>query len=262
MQNKDHEVYLSRLILNPRNRQARRDLGDCHALHCTILKAFPSVNGDDRAKAREQFGVLYRLDVNQRRGWAVLLVQSLVEPDWSRLPSDYCLELTDEMNPACKSVDESYAALHKGMRLMFRLRANPTRRVSSKNTNEKDARFYGKRVDIRGEKQQVEWLRRKIEAAGCQLATVRIRPDVLNVMSAAEGRLTGWRRADDPGHTCAETSVSSVGKKRLTFGSALFEGQLEIVDADALRKALVSGIGTGKAYGFGLLSLAPAGGAL
>lgn len=253
------QLFLSRLILNPSSCEVRRDMGDCHALHCTILKAFPAVEGGSETKAREQFGLLYRLDINPRIGRAVLLVQSLVEPDWNKLPSDYCLELLGEINPACKSVGASYQTLRSGMRLMFRLRANPTRRISNKNTNEKDSRFFGKRVDIRGEQQQLEWLRRKVSAAGCRLATVRINNDVPNVMNAPEARITGWRRPAISGHACAEATPLAA-KKRLTLASVLFEGELEVADAETLRQALVSGIGTGKAYGFGLLSLAPAGG--
>ncbi|MGA9994149.1 MAG: type I-E CRISPR-associated protein Cas6/Cse3/CasE [Pyrinomonadaceae bacterium] len=255
MAHDSNEIYLSRLILNPRSREVRRDLGNCHALHCTILKAFPTLNGDDEAKARERFGVLYRLDVDQRKGRATLLAQSLVEPDWSKLPLDYCLESTDEVNPACKSVSESYGHLREGMRLMFRLRANPTRRVSKNNANEKNPRFYGKRVDVRGEEQQLEWLRRKIAVAGCRLMAVRTKPDVSNVLSAPEGYKTGWRRQADNELPCVAASAAE--KRRLTFASVLFEGELEVTDAEALRKALVSGIGTGKAYGFGLLSISP-----
>jgi CRISPR system Cascade subunit CasE len=35
-----------------------------------------------------------------------------------------------------------------------------------------------------------------------------------------------------------------------------FEGDLEVTDAAAFRAALAQGIGSGKAYGFGLLSIA------
>jgi CRISPR system Cascade subunit CasE len=47
-------------------------------------------------------------------------------------------------------------------------------------------------------------------------------------------------------------------RPRLVFGSALFEGLIEVTDVDLFRQALVQGIGSGKAYGFGLLSIAPA----
>ncbi|MEU7482087.1 type I-E CRISPR-associated protein Cas6/Cse3/CasE [Lentzea sp. NPDC042327] len=41
------------------------------------------------------------------------------------------------------------------------------------------------------------------------------------------------------------------------LSAASFEGRLEITDPDALRHSLTHGIGHGKAYGCGLLTLAP-----
>jgi len=43
----------------------------------------------------------------------------------------------------------------------------------------------------------------------------------------------------------------------LTFGAILFEGRLRVTDGDLFRTTLQRGIGSGKAYGFGLLSIAP-----
>jgi len=37
----------------------------------------------------------------------------------------------------------------------------------------------------------------------------------------------------------------------------LFEGHLLVTDADRLRETLRAGIGSGKAFGFGLLSVMP-----
>ena len=45
--------------------------------------------------------------------------------------------------------------------------------------------------------------------------------------------------------------------RRLTFATALFEGELKVTDAARLRDAFAAGIGPGKAFGCGLLSLAP-----
>jgi len=48
------------------------------------------------------------------------------------------------------------------------------------------------------------------------------------------------------------------GGQRLTFGALLFEGHLRVIDGEKfLGLSLAKGIGPGKAYGFGLLSLAP-----
>ncbi len=46
--------------------------------------------------------------------------------------------------------------------------------------------------------------------------------------------------------------------KPMTFGAVTFEGILEVTDAEKFRESLRQGIGTGKAYGFGLLSVAKA----
>lgn len=44
----------------------------------------------------------------------------------------------------------------------------------------------------------------------------------------------------------------------LTFYAVTYEGLLRVTDSDVFRKSLKQGIGPGKAYGFGLLSIAPA----
>ena len=45
---------------------------------------------------------------------------------------------------------------------------------------------------------------------------------------------------------------------RMTFGDVVFEGRLVVTDVERFRQALADGIGSGKAFGFGLLSVAPA----
>jgi CRISPR-associated protein, Cse3 family len=40
------------------------------------------------------------------------------------------------------------------------------------------------------------------------------------------------------------------------IGAVLFTGYLKVTDADRFRTALEHGIGSGKAFGFGLLSIA------
>jgi len=44
----------------------------------------------------------------------------------------------------------------------------------------------------------------------------------------------------------------------MAFGAALFEGVLEVAEAAAFGAALREGVGPGKAFGFGLLSVARA----
>ena len=42
----------------------------------------------------------------------------------------------------------------------------------------------------------------------------------------------------------------------LRFGAVLFNGRLEVTDAERFQQTLATGIGSGKAFGFGLLSIA------
>ena len=179
-------------------------------------------------------------------------MQSSLKPNWDRLLSDYLL-LTDEENPACKLIHEMYSRLGAGQHLTFRVRANPTRRVSSKN--EKEASWQGKRVEIRDEEQQIAWLQRKGRDAGFKLASVRISHTVPNVNPAPQGKLFGYRRNSQEVSTDPAREAPG-NNRRMSFGSVLFEGELIVTDTEAFRDALVKGIGSGKAYGFGLLSIA------
>jgi CRISPR system Cascade subunit CasE len=234
-------MYLSKLKLNPRSRDVRRDLADCHNLHRTLLSAFPQAGAD---AARAEFGLLFRLEANLRTGMIVVLAQSHVEPDWSHLPAGYLLDAAD--NPACKPIDAMYESLASGARLLFRLRANPTRKIETKSLPDGTKR-NGRRVELRGEEDQIAWLRRKSEAAGFRLLNLRLNTNVPNLRTSPETKTVGWRSHRE----------GSSEKQRLTFGAVLFEGEMEITDATAFRQALAQGIGSGKAYGFGLLSIAP-----
>ncbi len=236
-------MYLSRLILNPRSRLVQRDLADCQALHRTVMAAFPPVAG---TSPRRALGVLYRLDTDLRAGRFILYVQSQVPPDWSHLPADYLLPPeNDQPNPVCRAIGEVYARLQPGNVLAFRLCANPTRRILRQVG--RDGRAWdGKRVELRREADQIAWLLRKAAQGGFEILAVRAAP-VPDVRLSLVGRVVGWRTADD----------GPEGRQRLTFYGVVFEGHLRIVDADRFRETLARGIGSGKAYGFGLLTLAP-----
>lgn len=225
-------LCLSSLGLNPRIHRVQNDLIDCQRLHTTLLSAFP----DRAGAARREFGVLYRVDSIE--GQPVVLVQSSIAPRWDSLPSKY---LTGP--PRCRDMEDVYSHLRRDQRLRFRLRANPTKRIA--HQTDKDGKVWdGKRVQMFREEDQRDWLHRKAEGGGFALNTVRLHPSVPKVQVASEGSLTGKR-----------------GDRRIFFGSVLFDGELTIVDTSLFRETLQTGIGSGKAYGFGLLSIAPPEGA-
>jgi CRISPR system Cascade subunit CasE len=164
--------------------------------------------------------VLYRLDQMERGNQIWLLVQSQLEPDWSGLDATY-LAQTDRDNPAVKEVDMRPVP---GQRLTFRLRANPTRRLVQPADK-------GKRVGIYKVDEQIQWLNRKAENGGFVVESVLP---------------TQQQRTDDR-------------KRDLKFLSVQFDGILQVTDSEQFALALANGIGSGKAFGFGLLSVARAG---
>ena len=214
-------MYLSRLILNPRNRRVQKEVADPYQMHRSLMNAFP----DDLEPDAER--VLFRLEAHPRSGALTLLVQSLTLPDWSWLAEpgarSYLLPL-GEPNPAIKSFD---VALVPGQVLAFRLRANPTvkRTVAGRK----------KRLGLYREDEQIKWLERKAESGGFRLISVR---------TSHHENVGGRIHREGITHNLRLLSVQ-------------FDGLLQATDPDRLWEAVRQGIGSGKGLGFGLLSLAP-----
>ena len=76
------------------------------------------------------------------------------------------------------------------------------------------------------------------------MKAVRASAHVPDVRTGRDLRATGLEKRPDG-------SLS-----RLTFYGVAFEGRLEVVDTALFHDGLQAGIGSGKAYGYGLLSLA------
>jgi CRISPR system Cascade subunit CasE len=205
-------------------------------LHRSIMLAFGPAAGD----ARAVHGVLWRLDLGADGG-IVLLVQSRSRPAWgtSQGPNPLAgIQQSDDV--AVKTIDGAWSALVVGDELVFRLRANATKRITREAEGEQRRTT---RVPVRGEVERLRWLQRKGAQHGFELVAVRGRPEVVDAQVIEEPDAAGWRGARG-------------GHQRLTFASARFDGRLRITDAEAFRSALAQGVGPAKAYGFGLLSIA------
>ena len=220
-------MHLSRLILNPRSRQVRSELARPYEMHRTLLNAFPQGKVGVQRTADDAIGLLYRIDEDARSGNLHLLVQSQQAPQWNFLAaSNYLLPAAG--NPATREVN---LQLRAGQVLAFRLRANPTRRLSAGKGNN------GKRIGIYQEHEQENWLKRKGEQHGFHLLQVQISRDEM---------LRQARAVLDSNGVVHDLKLLSVQ----------FDGVLQIVDAERLMQAIGVGIGSGKAFGFGLLSVA------
>lgn len=276
-------MYLSRLLLSLRSRDTIRLLADCHQLHRAIMAGFPHVDSDT---ARRELGVLFRVETASSDGWVAVLVQSRTMPAWT------FENRTVRIDPPT-SLDPLLQGLSAGSRYRFRLRANPTRRVHERATLGADLRQLdrsgewkapesipdeertgiirrtrpetpgswrlrpdgkriGKRVELRREEDRLLWLRRQGERCGFDLAKATLAPGI----GGADSRQFTATRAD-PAPPLTGRLAGQQLDRRLTFSTALFEGELVVKDPDAVRSAIISGIGPGKAFGCGLLSIAP-----
>jgi len=229
-------MFLSRLKLNLRDRGVRRDLANTYDMHRTLLRAFP--NAADGGPGR----VLFRVD-QERSEPSLVLVQSSRTPTWSALPVGYLLDVQT------KPLDR--LTLVSGQRLRFRLRANPTKRVAAKNERLGGV-MVGKRIGLTTEADQVRWLLRKGEASGFRIPGAWVEakdPETNQPIQLPNFRVDvvpdGRDLNGKPGHA---------GE----FVAVRFDGVLVVTDPDAFRNTIAAGIGTGKAFGFGLLSVAPA----
>lgn len=175
-------------------------------------------------------GFLFRIEP-QPGGRAVILVQSATKPDW-----DYAFHNAGYLLAAPAEVKTFEPRFGKGQRLRFRLLANPTRRLSSHSVEADgqpvDARYVGKRVPVRDD-HLIDWLIRQSESWGV------IDKDCTTIQ---------------PGYVYANKERNGQGQH---LRSVRYDGILTVTDPDKLQTAIAQGIGAGKAFGFGLLSVAP-----
>jgi CRISPR system Cascade subunit CasE len=145
-----------------------------------------------------------------------LLVLSAVRPDWGRAFADFPAVLDGP--PRFKTYEPQAAP---GQRLRFLLRANPT------------VKRDGRRHGLFREEEQRAWLDRKGRDGGFTLLTVLV-----------EGGLN---------------QVSALGPHRdggpQTHYAVDYEGVLRVDDPARFTDVLYHGLGSAKAYGFGLLSI-------
>lgn len=242
-------MYRSCLLIdtgnNPdRPRPGRLWLRNRYHVHQRLCMAFPSVsgktedadflkpfksdefgNGQVGVKRVMDSGFLFLIDPLPN-GRAVIIVQSAIEPDW-----DYAFHNASYFLAAPPEVKPFKPRFTKDQCLRFRLMANPTRRLCKHSQDAKEESI-GKRVPV-PTNQLIGWLDRRSESAGFiinQDATI-FQPGYVYMNKNGKGQ---------------------------RLRSVLFEGLLRVTDPDSFRQILVRGIGSGKAFGFGLLSVAPA----
>lgn len=219
-------TYLSRVELNPQRRSGRGLLGSPQAMHAAVLSSFPGVLGD-----RSDRRVLWRLDPVP--GAVHLYVVSPEQPDFTHLIEQAGWPTLQTWQT--REYEPFLDRLAAGQSWAFRLTANPTRARPAAE-GRRSQRFGHVTVA-----QQQEWLLRRCGAAGFDVRAPSGSGDTADGVVVRERETTRFRRGED----------------QVTLTTASFEGVLTVTDPGALRTTLTGGLGPAKAYGCGLLTLAP-----
>jgi CRISPR-associated protein Cas6/Cse3/CasE, subtype I-E/ECOLI len=218
-------LWLTRIVPDPRSRDARRDTSatdDAIRLHRRLMSLFPPDIGPD---ARAHLSVLFRAEDTPTG--THLLLQSTHQPDPDRLPDGYGTALTRPLDPLLD-------ALRPGLTIRYRCVASPVRKPGATTRALYNLPAV---VALTGNAADQWWLR-QAEDAG-------LKP--LHLHSQPLDAVSGQRGHQGP-----------AAQQRVRHARIRFDGTAAVIDPDRLRVKITEGIGRGKSYGCGLLSIAPA----
>jgi len=197
---KELEMYLSCLLLDPRDRRVRKVLSNRYELHRTLLFPYPELT-------REEIGLLYRVEptLTHELQPVKILAQTQVAPEWHSLEPARLPVLSVETK-------EFHLTPKPGERFYFRLEGNPTVRRNNGD-------YKGKRVELRTIEEQEQWLVNKAARHGFR---------VINLETTDLGKVVSQKAEDDLRHTITHQAVLYQGLLEVTdiekFVDAVAEG--------------------------------------
>lgn len=251
-------MYFTQFPINMTRRESRKLLGSPYLMHAAIAGSFPpapAVKGEGPGR------VLWRID-RLSDGGSRLYIVSPEKP--SLVGLDEQIGWPDcQPQWGTRDYDAFLSRIENGQTFSFRLVANPVVSRSTRGGQTAIANKQGlsKRVGHLTALQQAAWLvgRQAYEGSGVKVPklfaderTSRAGRNGFEVLADAEGI---------PRLVVSNSQKVSFSKgikgRTITLLRAQYDGVLHVIDADALRRALVCGIGHGKAFGCGLLTLVP-----
>lgn len=219
-------MWFSSISINLQKRMGRTLLGNRQEMHKAVLQAFPP-DAVEEADGR----VLWRLDSEKHRH--TLYVVSPVEPDFTHI-----MEKAGWVSQTWSSIsyDSFLQKLRVGQQWGFRLQANPVKRQFVSGGR-------GKILPHVTPDQQIQWLVERSGDLGFSLLDVE-----------SERALVSVTRQEDLRFSRHDKNLGG-RRKQVTLRNVQFDGVLKVTDANMLSSTLTGGIGKGKAYGCGLLTL-------
>ncbi|MDO5299713.1 MAG: type I-E CRISPR-associated protein Cas6/Cse3/CasE [Clostridia bacterium] len=209
-------MYLTRMRLDLTNRRTMQAMTSPNLFHGAIESAF----GGERKRN------LWRMDT--LRGQAYLMILSRDIPELSAVCAQFSA-------PGERWETRDYAPLldriEAGGRWHFRLVANPTRCCVEEHDSE--MRRGTVRAHVTAQKQR-EWLMERAQKHGFSLKE--------GEYEVTHSQWHHFRKGTD-------------GGRRVSLLAVAYEGSLTVTDEALFRLALTEGIGRGKAYGMGMLTI-------
>ncbi|MEW2350874.1 type I-E CRISPR-associated protein Cas6/Cse3/CasE [Streptomyces sp. NPDC006684] len=243
--------YLSRIRINPLRAASRTLLASPRALHAQVQGGVPTLPNESRT--------LWRLDADNPHR-PELFVLTAGKPDWTHLVEQAGWPGADGEHYAVRDYAPLLGQLAQGREFAFRLTANPVQ-----NTNRPDKPTERQQERLDGGTRRSFRLGHRTAAS--QLGWFLTRTARWGFDVPAASHLDGTR--DDQDEPPRDMRIST--RRRHSFGKptraskedrvimhmVTFEGKLRVTDPSLLTQRLLAGIGPSKAYGCGLLTLAP-----
>ena len=209
-------MYLTRMELDVSKRDTRKALLSPSMFHGAIESAFPG----------ERERRLWRVDEFQGRYYLLLLSDQM--PDLSGMAAQFGMKGSRQPWQT-KSYATLLGRIRPGSVWQFRLAANPTKSVKSSEPGRR-----GRVCAHITPEYQLKWLLDRCEAHGFSVT-----PEEVTVTKSQ------WQRF----------YKGDQYKKPVSLLSVTFEGILTVTDETRFRQTLVEGVGRGKAFGLGLLTV-------
>ncbi len=244
--------YLSRVWINPLRAKGRQYLANPRIVHAAVLGGFvaPPQNGR----------LLWRLsaDADSESGrplLAELLVLSPIRASFEHIVEETGFPGTDEGQPHVRDYQALLDAIQVDGEFAFRTRVNPVESVlrptapspaQQRIIKGSEGSQRGFRLPHRTVGQQTDWfVRRSASRWGFVVPSS-------GTSGGLDMRVVGRDRFD-----FVKGSPTEGAHDRVRIETVVFEGRLRVTDAVLFRDALLNGLGPAKAYGCGLLTLAP-----
>lgn len=226
-------MFFSRIQLNPQRRETRKLLANPRAMHAAVEACFPPT-GDSGERARN----LWRVDTD--RTGARLYVVSPAAPDMRHLVENAGWE----SSPAeTTDYDRFLDGVMIGQEYSFRVTVNPVKRQFVPGGR-------GKLLPHLTEEQQLNWFAEHASGWGFE----PLEFPVVQGESEESPEVMAMRVVQR--HDRNFTKHDDAGRRTVTQRQVTISGRLGVTSTELLRAHLTGGMGRGKAYGCGLMTLA------